>query len=349
MPASIVTVPHVLAPPMPQVCPAGHAGHVSVPPQPSGAVPHCAPSAAHVVGVHWLGRTTPHASGARHVPQSSRAPHPLLTEPQFAISAAHVVGVHGPTPHRFGVPPPPQVSPATLHVPQSSEPPHPSPCIPHVAPSSAQVLGVPAGTQALVGPQRSVAPQVPHESTPPQPSLSAPQVALALARGADDLVGLLQRDRDDAGVVPGDGALEEVEREASIEVVPLALKREAELVERVDQAALCGFELEPEALVARLREVRNRPRQRARAAERSAGGHGPVARLVLHVVPAEPDKEPVTRAVPRAVRARDRVERHDVASLGQEREDPPAAEARDVLEEDELPAVIAVKDPHRGR
>jgi hypothetical protein len=69
-----VPVPHLLGPPPPpQFSPDLQVPHDTIPPQPSGADPHVAPSCAQVLGLHphWLAvPLPPHEVGGAHIPQS---------------------------------------------------------------------------------------------------------------------------------------------------------------------------------------------------------------------------------------------------------------------------------------
>jgi hypothetical protein len=98
-------------------------------PHPSPIGPHCAPAAAHVMGVqapemHWLLMHEP-----AQLPQLKRPPQPSAAGPHVAPRAWQVEGVHVPTPEvpHLLAPPPPQYDGAT-QVPQSITPPQPSPC-----------------------------------------------------------------------------------------------------------------------------------------------------------------------------------------------------------------------------
>ncbi len=139
-------------PPPPHVWPITvQAPHEMVPPQPSAIGPQLRPI-GHAV------------SGAQ--PPSTR-PEPLV-------------------PQRFGVPPPPHVSPAVAHAPQLMIAPQPSPTGPQFAFWLAQVRGV----QPIEPPHCEGTPppphvwggvQVPQFKKPPQPSPTGPHVAIAEA------------------------------------------------------------------------------------------------------------------------------------------------------------------------
>jgi hypothetical protein len=117
----------------------------TVPPQPSGAIPHVAPIALHATAavagtqaampphLKWV-PPPPQVSGAVQVPQLRVPPQPSPISPQLALTMAQVRGVHvpAPDPHLNGVPPPPQVSGA-VQLPQLTVPPQPSDAMPHVA------------------------------------------------------------------------------------------------------------------------------------------------------------------------------------------------------------------------
>jgi hypothetical protein len=95
-------------------------------------------------------------------------------------------------PHTLGMPPPPQVWPATLQVPHEMVLPQPSAKAPQFKPAGHCVRGTqppstrfePALPQRLgVPPPPHVSPatvQVPHEATLPQPSPIDPQFAFSL-------------------------------------------------------------------------------------------------------------------------------------------------------------------------
>lgn len=83
-----VVAPHLPGvPPPPQVCPAGQAGQVKVPPQPSPAVPQLMPRLAQVAGTqapvpHLPGPPPPQVCGALQVPQLIVPLQPSGYEPQ---------------------------------------------------------------------------------------------------------------------------------------------------------------------------------------------------------------------------------------------------------------------------
>jgi hypothetical protein len=100
-------------PPPPHVSPAGQAGQVYVPPQPSLTGPQRVPPVAEAQAV---------ASG---------------------------IFVHAGCPHTEGLPPPPQVSPAVVHAPQEAiVPPHPFDQGPQLIPGGHAVAGVQVGALA---------------------------------------------------------------------------------------------------------------------------------------------------------------------------------------------------------
>jgi hypothetical protein len=83
---------------------------LKVPPQPFGSVPHSAPAAAQVVGVHPQTLSVPappHVSGSVQLPQFTLPPQRFMIVPQFLPRAAQVVGVQ---PHTLSTPLPPHVS-----------------------------------------------------------------------------------------------------------------------------------------------------------------------------------------------------------------------------------------------
>jgi hypothetical protein len=134
-----MVAPHALgSPPPPQVIAPWQALHTSVPPQPSGMVPHDTPADAHVAGTHAHWFDALHANPAAHAPHERVPPQPSGIEPHCAPAVAHVVVVQ---PQVFAVPPPPQVCGAK-HVPQLSVPPQPSDGVPHVAPRAQHEVGV---------------------------------------------------------------------------------------------------------------------------------------------------------------------------------------------------------------
>jgi hypothetical protein len=84
---------------------------LSVPLQPSEMVPQFFPCAEQVVGVHpqtLAVPAPPHVSGAAQVPQATTLLQPSEIAPQLSGAMQAVSGVHVPSPHTFGVPPPPQ-------------------------------------------------------------------------------------------------------------------------------------------------------------------------------------------------------------------------------------------------
>ena len=122
----------------PQTCPSVQVPQLSVPPQPSDAVPQLSPSGHVVAGVqpHWLATPPPpQVSGAVQVPQLRVPPQPSDTEPQLS-PAGHVV--RGVQPQTFTVSPPPQVWGA-VQVPQLP----PQPSSPHSLPVQSGVQHTP--------------------------------------------------------------------------------------------------------------------------------------------------------------------------------------------------------------
>lgn len=162
-----------------QLSPAPQLPHCIVPPQPSDAVPHVAPTASHVFVVQpqWFGvPPPPHVSGGAHAPQSSIPVHPSDTSPQLMPRSAQVLGVHAVEPHMFGCSPP-QCWPAG-QPPQSTTLPHPSGAVPHCAPSSTHVLARhPHWLSSPPPPHTHGTGQSPHVSTSSQPSEIAPHCA----------------------------------------------------------------------------------------------------------------------------------------------------------------------------
>jgi len=80
-----------------QVCPLAQVPQLSVPPQPSAALPHLKPSPAQVFGVQLLVQTLlVQVCPLAQVPQLSVPPHPLEALPQLNPSDEHVAGVQAP-------------------------------------------------------------------------------------------------------------------------------------------------------------------------------------------------------------------------------------------------------------
>jgi adenylate kinase family enzyme len=149
-----------------------HVPQSRVPPQPSSGLPHEAPSAPQVVGVHPQTLSVPpppHVSGSVHVPQSSTPVQRSGISPQSFISSMQVVGVHGPLPQRFGMPIAPHTS-SGPHVPHSIVPPQPSLIGPHSAPSAAQVVGThgPESRTPLPASGNMTSPSAPTRGAPPR-------------------------------------------------------------------------------------------------------------------------------------------------------------------------------------
>jgi hypothetical protein len=109
----------------------------------------------------------------------SQSPHPALQTRMEHLPAAHTETAWGSVqehPHWWGVPPPPQVSPAT-QVPQSTSP-QPVSTFPQVACTWAQVLGVQPHCAGVPAPPHVVGEaQSPQERTPPHPSETLPHEA----------------------------------------------------------------------------------------------------------------------------------------------------------------------------
>jgi hypothetical protein len=153
----------------------GHDGHVRVPPQLSGPLPHCQPTCAQVFTAQpqrFGTPSPPQIAGAVHPPQSSSAPQPSLTTPH-ALSEAQVFGTHGVVPHLFG-PAPPQFGRSTGQVAHLKTCPHPEGTSPHSAPCAAQSFGwhVHLCVSALQVVFASA--HLPQSTSPPQPSFVSP-------------------------------------------------------------------------------------------------------------------------------------------------------------------------------
>jgi hypothetical protein len=139
----------------PQVIPAAHVPHGSIPPQPSGMAPQFLWSAAQVVGVQPQTRGVPpppQVSGAVQLPQGMRPPQPSSTVPQLLVPHEPV----GTQPQTLAAL---QVMPAA-HVPQSSIPPQPSETCPQFLPSAEQVYGAqppPSGESGAPSPDSEIA------------------------------------------------------------------------------------------------------------------------------------------------------------------------------------------------
>lgn len=144
-------------------------------PQPSSGAPHVAPSVPQVVGTHSQVNVALHVAGEVQPPQSSVPPQPSAGPPHVAPSAAHEVGVQ---PHRFAVPPPPQVS-GSMHMGQVMTPAHPS----GISPQSPamHVRGVQGPTPQRFGipiaPHTRSGRHMPQSMVPPQPSVMGPHSA----------------------------------------------------------------------------------------------------------------------------------------------------------------------------
>lgn len=143
--------PHLYGvPPPPHVClPLQVPQLGSVPPQPSGGVPHVAPTPAHVFGVQPQVPAVPpppHDLGLTQPPQS-RAP------PQLSVMVPHlpVQSKTGLQPQTLVAPPPPHVAGA-VQAPQSCVPPQPSGMVPHL----------PVQLNVGVQPQTPAVPPPPH-------------------------------------------------------------------------------------------------------------------------------------------------------------------------------------------
>src|SRR6185295_2372265 len=131
---------HTLAVPAPaQVLPPVQPpAQSSVPPQPSGMVPHSAAgfrALQLVAGVQQVYGPSTHTSPLLQLPQSTIWPQPSLCWPQLPVQARGWQ-----MPHTLAVPAPPQVS-APWQVPHSTLPPQPSETVPQFAPSCAQLFG----------------------------------------------------------------------------------------------------------------------------------------------------------------------------------------------------------------
>jgi hypothetical protein len=131
-------IPHWLGIVAPQTCMPVHVPHMIVFPQPSEVVPHLAPSAAQVVGLHSH-LVTLQVNGAAQLPQSSLPPQPSSTIPHSALACWHVFGGQA---HTFGTPPPPHIVGARHAPPQLSIVPQPSETVPQFLPCTAQLFGV---------------------------------------------------------------------------------------------------------------------------------------------------------------------------------------------------------------
>ena len=154
------------------VSPAGHEPQLSVPPQPSGMLPH--EFVGQVLGVHVLvTHTLPvHVALVAHVPQLRVPPQPSGMLPQFFDWAAQVVGVH--VPPVWHVP--------LVHVSPTGQvqlivPPQPSETLPHALPTPPEphVFGTQVGMHVplAVALQVSPDPQL-QEREPPHPSGTVP-------------------------------------------------------------------------------------------------------------------------------------------------------------------------------
>jgi hypothetical protein len=118
-----------------------HCPHAMLPPQPSAAIPHSAPTALQDLGWHSQRYSAPsvtHSEPSPHDPQLSTAPQPSGIMPQLALSCSHVIGVHAVSPHLFW-PAPPQNFPAA-QLPHSMMAPQSSGICQHSAPTRAHVL-----------------------------------------------------------------------------------------------------------------------------------------------------------------------------------------------------------------
>ncbi len=79
-----------------QVWPAPHVPQLSVPPQPSGALPQLKPSEEHVAGVQVVQTLLTQVCDPVQAPQLSVPPQPSEALPQLKPSPEHVFGVQGP-------------------------------------------------------------------------------------------------------------------------------------------------------------------------------------------------------------------------------------------------------------
>jgi hypothetical protein len=140
-------------------------------PQPSDIVPHLAPAAAHVVGLHshlLLLQT----NGTLQLPQSSFPPQASSTIPHSTLRPVQVFAGQA---HTFASPPPPHVRGA-LQLPQASIALQPSEIVPQFFPCAAHDLAVhphwpttPPPPQVAGGRQGR-----PQSSSLPQPSEAGP-------------------------------------------------------------------------------------------------------------------------------------------------------------------------------
>jgi hypothetical protein len=153
--------------------PAGQLPQLSVPPQPSGMLPH--ELVGHVAGTHVCATQTlfVHVAFVAQVPQLSVPPQPSGMLPQFLPWAAHVVGVHVP----------PVWHTPDVHVSPTGQehvivPPQPSPIVPHALPTPPEphVMGTHAGWHVplLAELHCSPLPQA-QVRVPPQPLGMLPQ------------------------------------------------------------------------------------------------------------------------------------------------------------------------------
>jgi hypothetical protein len=149
--------PPVPVPP-PHTSGAVHVPQSSIPPHPSASVPHVAPRAWQVVGVHphTLGVPPPaHVLKPVQVPQVCVFAQLSTNVPQLAPIVSQVaVGEHPQTPD---MPPPPHVCGRVHEAPQLTVPPHPSSMDPQLSP---------AGQVACVHPHTFAAPPPPQVSEP---------------------------------------------------------------------------------------------------------------------------------------------------------------------------------------
>jgi hypothetical protein len=165
------------------VSPVGHTPQLSVPPQPSGMLPHA--FAGQVFGVHELVTQTLAVQVwlLLQVPQLSVPPHPSGMVPQFLPSAAQLVGAHASAAWHV---PPVQVSP--IGQVQVIVPPQPLEIVPHALPRppDPHVVGTHEGWQVPLADALHASPDPQAQlSVPPQPSGIVPHESPWLPAGQD--------------------------------------------------------------------------------------------------------------------------------------------------------------------
>jgi len=144
-------------------------GHVSVPPQPLGAVPQTTPTHAWagVAGMQHIPAS--HTRPVPQLPQLTVPPHASFSEPQTAPSSWQSCE----SSRTFWHDPALQTSPVG-QLPHWSKPPQPSLTVPQVRPSAEQEVLAQASQTWLTASQTWGDMLVPHSSGWPHPSLAAP-------------------------------------------------------------------------------------------------------------------------------------------------------------------------------